>query len=874
MQISNASHSIRQAPLLVLIAILIGATLVGAGLRTASADGPTNGIFLFANTTGTPQISLTVTEGQVACINVHRSSGTQGEQQVTINRIAGSAADVDGFNQLILTFPQAVINRTIDPLGPGLCLQTTDNAVVDGQRTVVFEIGLITGGGVAAASNTSFTLTINDNDGPQVTGLQPHSGPTAGANSVVITGSGFTGATAVHFGANPATFAVNSNNQITATAPAGVAGTVQVKVTVGAVESANTAADDYVYFDGPRVHSVSPNTGPAAGGTVITVTGENLGSATGVTVGGNACAPITSNIATSLQCTTPARGINPNLVDVRVTTGSGISPNTPNDDFTYTGAPTITSVTPASGTTAGGTVVTFTGTNLTGTTSASLGGANCTPITGLSSTSFQCTTGAHAAGLVQAAIANPAGNATLNNAFTYTGAPTVTNVTPSTCSSAGGSTVTVTGTGFVTGVGNTTVLFGAVAGTNVTVFGPTSLTVTCPAQGAGVVDVRVTTAVGTSPNTANDDFTYTATGLIPTVTNVNPGAGPITGGTAITITGTNFVGTPTVTVGGSACTSVVLVSPTTITCVTPAHAAGQVEVIVTTTNGSNVTTGTANDFTYTTGPTVTSITPNTGPAAGATIVTITGTNFTASGLIVRFGTVTATANFISSTTIVAVAPAQSAGVVDVTVQTPGGTSPNTSADDFTYTGVSVPAVTSISPTSGPIGTTVVITGTGFTGATSVTFGGVAATFTVNSPTQITATVPNGAPSGSIDVRVTGPGGQSPNTANDNFNNTSAAANITYTLYFRFTLIVWTGADNRSIQAALAGGTAGTNNVSGLIGAIWLFNPQTQTWGGYFPGSENVPGANNFTTFRNGSAYFIGLKSAAGAPITWTTSGGQ
>ncbi|HMO53651.1 MAG TPA: IPT/TIG domain-containing protein, partial [Tepidiformaceae bacterium] len=126
-------------------------------------------------------------------------------------------------------------------------------------------------------------------------------------------------------------------------------------------------------------------------------------------------------------------------------------------------------------------------------------------------------------------IVNPVSNATLNNAFTYTDAPTVTNLSPNTCPAAGGNQITVTGTGFVTGAGNTTVTFGAVAGTNVTVFGSTSLTVTCPAQAAGVVDVRVTTAVGTSPNTANDDFTYTATGLIPTITGISPAAGPLTG---------------------------------------------------------------------------------------------------------------------------------------------------------------------------------------------------------------------------------------------------------------------------------------------------------------------------------------------------------
>jgi hypothetical protein len=359
---------------------------------------------------------------------------------------------------------------------------------------------------------------------------------------------------------------------------------------------------------------------------------------------------------------------------------------------------------------------------------------------------------------------------------------------------------------------------------------------------------------------------------IPIITSISPAAGPIVGGTPVTIFGANFVGTPSVTFGGLACTSVVVVSSTQITCVTPAHPGGTVEVIVTTVNGSNTTIGTQNDYFYTGGPTVTFVSPNTGPATGNTIVTITGTGFTSSGMTVKFGTVSAVFTYIDTTTIVAVAPAQSAGTVNIVVTTPGGTSPNTAADDYTYTGTLVPVVTSVSPASGPIGTTIVITGTGFTGVTSVTVGGVAASHTVNSSTQITATVPAGTPAGVVDVRVTGPGGTSANTAADNFTNTSAGQTVTYTLYFRFTLLVWTGKNNIGALAALTGletpDNPQTNNVSAQVGAIWRFNPATQTWGGYFPGSDGVPGANDFTTLQNGQAYFFALKNPG--TVTWTT----
>src|SRR6202020_1454647 len=98
---------------------------------------------------------------------------------------------------------------------------------------------------------------------------------------------------------------------------------------------------------------------------------------------------------------------------------------------------------------------------------------------------------------------------------------------------------------------------------------------------------------------------------------------------------------------------------------------------------------------------------------------------------------------VSSTQITAVSPAQAAATHAIAVTTPAGTSPNVKADQFTYS-AAPPAITSISPTSGPTsgGTTLTITGTGFTGATKVVFGGVAATsFSVVSSTEITAVSP-------------------------------------------------------------------------------------------------------------------------------------
>ncbi|MGN6869513.1 MAG: beta strand repeat-containing protein [Solirubrobacteraceae bacterium] len=166
-------------------------------------------------------------------------------------------------------------------------------------------------------------------------------------------------------------------------------------------------------------------------------------------------------------------------------------------------------------------------------------------------------------------------------------------------------------------------------------------------------------------------------------------------------------------------------------------------------------------------PTITSVSPSAGPTAGGTTVTITGTSF-ASVKAVDFGQDPAARYTVNTdSTITAIAPAGSAGTVDITVTTAGGTSATSPGDEYTY--VAPPVVTSISPTAGPAtgGTSVTITGTGFANATAVKFSGTGATsFTVNSRTSISTVAPAG--TGTVDVTVTTPGGTSATGAADQF----------------------------------------------------------------------------------------------------------
>jgi hypothetical protein len=165
-------------------------------------------------------------------------------------------------------------------------------------------------------------------------------------------------------------------------------------------------------------------------------------------------------------------------------------------------------------------------------------------------------------------------------------------------------------------------------------------------------------------------------------------------------------------------------------------------------------------------PTVSRVSPASGPSSGGTTVTISGSGFLgASG--VTFGGVSATGiTVVNDNTIIATSP-PGTGVVDVIVDSPTGNSAPSSADQFSY--IATPTVTGVSPNSGPAagGTSVTITGSGFTGATGVAFGGVPATgVTVLSDTTITATAPAG--TGTVDVTVTGPAGTSATSASDHF----------------------------------------------------------------------------------------------------------
>jgi hypothetical protein len=239
----------------------------------------------------------------------------------------------------------------------------------------------------------------------------------------------------------------------------------------------------------------------------------------------------------------------------------------------------------------------------------------------------------------------------------------------------------------------------------------------------------------------------------PIVTELQPIAGPTSGGTSVTITGTNLTGATAVDFGSTPAKSFEVTSATTILAVSPPGIAGKVTVTVTGPGGTSGA-GLASEFTYIPPPTITKVSPAKGPSSGETMVTITGTNLTGA-TAVDFGSTPAKSfEVTSATTILAVSPAHTSETADITVTTPSGTSAIVPHDHFKFEG---PTILSVSPDTGPVsgGESVTITGSGFAlGATGTVFKfgkAQAGTVDCTSTTTCVVVAPAAIKAGTVDV---------------------------------------------------------------------------------------------------------------------------
>jgi IPT/TIG domain len=256
----------------------------------------------------------------------------------------------------------------------------------------------------------------------------------------------------------------------------------------------------------------------------------------------------------------------------------------------------------------------------------------------------------------------------------------INSVGPSSGPKTGGTSVTISGAGFTQ---SASVAFGGVAAASVIVVSSTQLQAVTSAHASGAVSVSITENPHNQTATLGSGFTYTSSPSSTSigVSSASPAEGPTSGGTVVTITGKGFQAGAAVAFGSSKSTAVTVAGSTEINAMSPPGSSGTVAITVTNPDAQSASLPSA--FTYSSGPSLTSISPNTGPVTGGTTVTILGSGFQ-SGSRVTFGGIAATSvTLVSSTQVQAVSPVSSAGTVAIAVANPDSQS-GTLDSAFTY----------------------------------------------------------------------------------------------------------------------------------------------------------------------------------------------
>ena len=413
---------------------------------------------------------------------------------------------------------------------------------------------------------------------PTITSLNPASGSNLGGTTVIISGTNLSGVTEVQFGGVDATsFSYNSSNgTLSAVTPAALNANVQgvdVQVFAPSGDSVPSSASQYTYLSPVTVTGVSPAQGVAAGGNTVTISGTYFASGATVHFGPNLATNVVVNSANSLTATAPAGS---GTVNITVTTPQGTSAINSSDQYTYEPPPTVSSVTPNTGSITGGTSVTVAGSGfVSGGTTVTFGGVAATGVNVTSTTSLTATSPAGSAnGTVAVVVTTSFGSSAINNGdrFTYTSPVTVTGLSVHSGPAAGGTSVVITGTDFSSGAmvhfGSNTVASTFQSATQITAVSP---------AGGGVVDVTVTASGYTSAaNPSTDQFSYgsmVAGGTYATFPTTAVGSTSTTQTVSVTLTASGTISSITVpptqngkhefTVGSWSCTTSTCTVPVT-----------------------------------------------------------------------------------------------------------------------------------------------------------------------------------------------------------------------------------------------------------------------------------------------------------------------
>lgn len=329
----------------------------------------------------------------------------------------------------------------------------------------------------------------------------------------------------------------------------------------------------------PVIANSSPTSGPISGYTRVDIYGTNIDNVSSVTFGGTPGIGFISLAPGWVEGFAPPHAAG--TVNIQLTTpnGSAISPNT----FTYVG-PAITAISPNVSGISGGNTATITGTGFTSPATVRFGSNSAANVSVINTTAISATIPtSFVYGTVNVSVTTTDGTATLSNAFTYVGAPFITQVYPNVVSQSGGTTLLVSGSSFVSPLTVNFVDDFAITPLTPTIINSSAFTVVTPARvsaPSAYLNVINSIGSGTSP--------YLPFVTAPVINTVTPNSGTSAGGTAVTLTGSNFYAPISVSFGSNASTNVTITNSNVAVATAPAGTTNTtVSVSVTSVGGTN-----------------------------------------------------------------------------------------------------------------------------------------------------------------------------------------------------------------------------------------------------------------------------------------------